>query len=99
MSAAFAALRDWWERVFDPALRRTALLAIAMLKRDEAIHYLLAVVSEGATMHARDALQALSLYRHDDKLRAQVEAALSKREDRSLQKFLAETFDDSADDA
>ena len=39
--AALPLLRDWWERTFDATLRRTALLAIAMLKSDEAIAYLI----------------------------------------------------------
>jgi hypothetical protein len=97
VAEAFPALRDWWQRTFDPARRRTALLAVAMLKRDEAIQYLLEQVAEAAPMHARDALRALAIYRHDGKLRAQVEAALARREDAALRAFFVEAFDESGD--
>ena len=59
-------------------LRRSALLAIAMLKHDEAIQYLLAHVADSAPLHAREAIRALAVYRHDPRLRAQVEAALER---------------------
>ncbi|HSP96440.1 MAG TPA: HEAT repeat domain-containing protein [Candidatus Dormibacteraeota bacterium] len=82
--AALPLLRDWWERTFDVTLRRTALLAIAMLKSDEAIAYLVGHVGESAAQHAAAAIEALALYRHDPRLRAQVEAALERRGDRAL---------------
>jgi HEAT repeats len=97
LEAAFPVLRDWWERTFDPARRRTAMLAIAMLKRDEAIEYLLSHVAQSPPIHARDAIQALAVYRHDGKLRAQVEAALATRKDTSLVEPFAKAFDDSRD--
>lgn len=81
---AFPILKEWWERTFDAGLRRTALLAIAMLKHDEAIQYLLSQVAEAAPVHARAAIGALAVYRHDARLRAEVEAALGRRDDESL---------------
>jgi HEAT repeat protein len=95
LEAAFTILRDCWERHFHPTLRRSTLLAIAMLKRDEPIDYLLTHVAESAPMHARDALQALAIYRHDPKLRSQVEAALSRREDRALRDVFEKTFEEA----
>jgi len=81
LRAALPLLTAWWEGTFDPALRRTALLAIAMLKDDAALAYLLAHVADSPAVHARAALEALAIYRHDPRLRAQVEAALARRED------------------
>jgi HEAT repeat protein len=92
LETAFPVLKEWWERRFHPSLRRSALLAIAMLKQDEAIDYLLTHVSEAAPIHARDALQALAVYRHDPKLRRQIEQALSRREDTSLRDVFAKAF-------
>jgi HEAT repeat protein len=94
---AFPVLKEWWGRKFDPALRRTALLALAMLKCDEAIDFLLSHAEEAPPIHARDALHALSLYRHDGKLRAQVEAVLTRRGDESLREFFVQAFDESSD--
>ena len=93
LRAALPALTGWWERTFNPVLRRSALLAIAMLKHDDAIAYLLAHVGESAPIHARDAVQALGLYRHDARLRAQVAAAVERRGDASIQAAFAAAFD------
>ena len=89
LAGALPLLRAWWENTFDPTLRRSALLAIAMLKRDEAIDYLLEHVAESAPQHASAAIEALALYRHDPRLRAQVEAALGRRTDQAVHR----TFD------
>lgn len=90
---AFAVLEAWWERTFDPTLRRSALLAVAMLKQDEAIEFLLSLVREGPVLHARGAIQALAVYRHDPKLRARVEAALGARDDATIRETFTESFD------
>jgi HEAT repeats len=57
---AFALLRDWLPQAGRRGLTRTAFVAIASLRRDEAIELLLAVVREHPPAAARDALQALS---------------------------------------
>lgn len=92
LEAAFPVLRECWERHFHPTLRRTVLLAIAMLKRDEPLGYLLSHVAESAPPHARDALQALAVYRHDPKLRAQAEQALQHRSETSLRETFEKAF-------
>jgi hypothetical protein len=55
---ALAILGGFWERTIDVALRRAALLAVAMLKHDEAIDYLLGHVRDSAPLHAREAIRA-----------------------------------------
>lgn len=90
---ALAVLSGWWERTFDVALRRSALLAIAMLKHDEALRYLLDHVAESAPMHAREAVRALAVYRHDARLRGQVESALQQRGDATLLRDFEKLFE------
>lgn len=92
LEAAFPVLKEWWERRFDPTLRRSALLAIAMLKQDVAIDYLLSVVAEAAPPHGRDALQALAVYRHDPKLARRVDEAVRRREDGALRDVFEKVF-------
>lgn len=92
LPGALPLLRTWWENTFDPTLRRSALLAIAMLKRDEAIDYLLEHVAESAAQHASAAIEALALYRHDPRLRAQVEAALGRRTDQAVHRTFDSAF-------
>jgi HEAT repeat protein len=91
---ALPVLRAWWDRTPDVDLRRTALLAIAMLRHDEAIAFLLSQVAEGRGPDARDAVAALGTYRHDDGLRARVEAAVERRSDIDLRPAFAHSFRD-----
>lgn len=90
---AFAVLKSWTERIGDPALRRSGLLAIAMLKLDESIGYLLAMVAEAEPLQAREAITALAIYRYDETLRKQVGDAVGTRKDKSLRPFFKETFE------
>jgi HEAT repeat protein len=89
---AFEVLREWWQRMVSPELRRTALLAIAMLRRDQPLEFLLSLVADGNGMDARDAVAALGLYRHDDTLRERVAAIIKSRTDVDLRDALAEVF-------
>jgi len=79
--AAFPILRDWWQHTHHPELRQTALLAIAMLRRDAAIAWLLDLLANGAPKDAKGALEALELYQHDRALWSQVQARLNHRPD------------------
>jgi hypothetical protein len=92
LQAAFAVLRAWWEGTADNGLRRTALLAIAMLKHDVAIEFLLSLVAEAVGPTARDAIAALALYRHDDALAARVRRAAAARDDVDLRSAIAKSF-------
>jgi len=79
LPAALAHLTTWWERTLDRERRRSALLAVALLKSDASITYLLAHVAESAVPHAIDAVNALAVYRHDPRLREQLTAAVDAR--------------------
>lgn len=89
---AFGALRQWWERTTHPEVRRTALLAIAMLKYDQAIDFLLSLIADAPGPTARDAIKALGLYRHDDALRRRVCEVAEKREGADLRAAITEAF-------
>jgi HEAT repeat protein len=93
LEPAFTALRQWWERTPEPGLRRTALLAIAMSKRDAAIDFLLNLIAEGDGPSARDAVAALAMYRHDDALAGRVREA-ARRADVDLRQALRDAFGD-----
>jgi hypothetical protein len=76
---ALPVLQDWWRQTTHPDLRKTALFAIATLRRDGAIQFLLNLLREGSTRDAEDALQALEIYRSDGFLWPQVEEILNTR--------------------
>ena len=79
LPAAFAPLRHWWERSRDPEQRKTALLAIAMLRYNEPLDFLLSLIAEGSTQDAKDAIAALSLYQQDEVLWQRVRQAVEQR--------------------
>lgn len=62
---ALGSLQNWWQGVQDPELRITGLLAMAMLRTDEAFQFLLALVADGSDQTAQEAIQALEIYRQD----------------------------------
>ncbi|PSN17387.1 hypothetical protein C7271_17985 [filamentous cyanobacterium CCP5] len=78
---ALLLLQAWWQRTTHPELRQTGLLAIASLRRDEALEFLLQLLREGSAKDARAALAALELYRSDDFLWPRVAAILEQRSD------------------
>ncbi|KAI9134338.1 HEAT repeat domain-containing protein [Acaryochloris sp. CCMEE 5410] len=63
--AALDPLQHWWQGIQDPELRITGLLAIAMLRTDEAFQFLLGLVADGSDKTAQEAIQALEIYRQD----------------------------------
>lgn len=91
---ALPLLCSWHERERDPELRSTALLAIAMLRFDEAFEFLLSLVADAPGPVARDAIAALGTYRHDDALGARVRDAALGRGDADLRSALREAFDE-----
>ncbi|MGV0025898.1 hypothetical protein [Phormidesmis priestleyi] len=81
---AFAILKTWWHQVKNSELRQTGLMAIAMLRQDDPLNFLLSIVTTGRLQDARDAIAALSLYRQDQKLWQRVCQAIEQRGDASL---------------
>jgi HEAT repeat protein len=92
LAEAFDVLRQWWERTPEPAQRRTALLAIAMLRRDVALDFLFSLVRDADGPTAREALAALGMYRHDEQIRQRVHDAVTQRRDIDLRSAFAKTF-------
>ncbi len=76
---AFAALHDAWEETSRASLRRTLLLAMAMLRQDEALEFLLARVENEGERTAADALAALGLYARDEAVRERVRKVVKRR--------------------
>lgn len=74
LSVALPLLLASWEEAGDPSVRRTILLALALLRSDAGVDALLTVLVEGSAADKQAALDALELYRHDDRIWARVEA-------------------------
>jgi len=89
---AFAVLRQWWERTAEIGLRRTALLAIAMLRRDQPLDFLYSLIAEAEGPTAREAIAALAMYRHDDAVRQRVQTLTAQRRDVDLHAAFTAAF-------
>jgi HEAT repeat protein len=91
--AAFGRLREAWEATARPELRRTLLLALAMLRKDEALEFLMTRLEEDAERGAADALAALVLYARDDSVRERIGKVLVKRKSERLQAVFEKQFE------
>lgn len=89
---AFASLKSWWERTSSAELRRIGLLAIAMMRDDEALAFVISVVASGRSMDAKDAIAALSIYQQDDELWQRVRHCVEQRQDASLIQAIAQNY-------
>lgn len=69
---AFVAIKRRWQQTRAAELRSSFLLAIATLRTEESIHFLLGQLERGNPQDARDALIALDIYRHTTDLWQQV---------------------------
>jgi hypothetical protein len=87
---ALPILRAWLEPARRRGLGRAALLAIASLRRDEAVDLLLSLARDGDPPAARDALAALASVGGGDTLCERAEAAIAARPE--LRDTLARAF-------
>jgi hypothetical protein len=82
--AAFPLLRKTWDETAQAERKRALLHAIALLRLDEAVEFLLARVAEDREAAAGDALAALALYGRDESVRKRVEEIVGKRSSAAL---------------
>ncbi|WP_421657953.1 HEAT repeat domain-containing protein [Leptothermofonsia sp. ETS-13] len=87
---AFEILQRWWERTNQAELRRAGLLAIALLRYEDALEFLLALIAEGRSRDAKDAIAALSIYQQDEILWQKVCKSVEERGEAGLQQALKE---------
>ena len=80
LESAFAVLREAVERTRAQTFRRTLLLAIGLLRRENAIEYLLDLVQNGEGQNSADATAALAMYEKDPILQERLDRARKARE-------------------
>lgn len=90
--SALPVLRSFYERSLGGEPARAALLAIAMLRSDESLAYLLALVTEGSGPQAREAIEALGLYSGDASLGERVRDAANANSGAELTRDLGRHF-------
>jgi len=92
LPAAFEVLREAWERGGLGEQRRTLLVAIAMLRIDPALEFLLSRLAEESGPVAADALAGLAFYAQDEAVLARVEGIIQERGDGALEAVFAREF-------
>ena len=85
---AFTSIKQQWQRTRSPELRERFLLAIATLRTEEAIAFLIGLLARGNAQDAQAALVALDIYRHTTDIWQQVAKAVQIRDDASLTAML-----------
>jgi hypothetical protein len=92
LAAAFPVLRRLWEETARPERKRTLLLAMAMLRLDEAFEFLYERLEQDSERTAANAVSALAIYSRDDAVRSRVEATIAKRKSAALKSEFEREF-------
>lgn len=92
LADALEALQTAYAAQIRRPLRKTFLLALAMLRRDDAIEFLIKCVDSEPENAALDAVSALSLYRSDETVTARVRSIVAKRDSEQLKRLCAEQW-------
>jgi HEAT repeat protein len=92
LPAAFDRLKEKWDNRAGAALKRVLLFAMAMIRSEAAIAFLISLLEDSNPQTARDSLTALAIYRDNEKIRRSVEDALSRRGDKNLIEALRREF-------
>jgi hypothetical protein len=85
LAAAFPLLQEAWHATSLSQMRNTLLLAMAMLRLDEAVEFLLTRLAEDGEKSAMGALAALALYGRDEVVRSRIQQILETRKSAALQ--------------
>jgi HEAT repeat protein len=93
LPGAFDALLNYFNKTLDTHSRRTAMIAIATLRQDQATDFLITQIKESPDSLATHAISALSIFRHDPNIKARILAAAGSRAKTTLKQALAEAFD------
>ncbi len=81
---AFAAIKRQWQRTRTAELRSSFLLAIATIRTEEAIDFLMGLLERGNHQDAVDAIAALEIYRHTTDIWQQTKQKVDIRGDADL---------------
>ena len=93
LCAAFEALKDKWNRTITGQTRRILLSAMAASRLDEAVAFLTSLVEDGSRQIATFTIEALAIYRSNDRVKQAIQGALLRRNDNSLLQFFEREFE------
>jgi HEAT repeat protein len=92
LPAALDLLKARCERTVGDPLRKTVLLAIAMIRSDAAIEFLLARLGECTPAMAKDVVSALALFRNNERVRGLAESVVARRNEKNVTEIFRQEF-------
>ena len=88
---AIAALQQKWPGA-EQTQRRALLMGLAVARDDAAFEFLFSLIESGVEKIAAEAIAALAMYRHDERIRSRVESLVERRKGTLLGRTLAAEF-------
>jgi hypothetical protein len=92
LPSALELLKARWEKTAGDPMRKVVLLAIAMVRSDAAIEFLLALLAECTPALAAEVIVAMAFFRNNERVRSQVERVVARRNERSLNEIFRQEF-------
>jgi hypothetical protein len=92
LDAAFAILAKAAQNQREPRIRKILMISIALLRRDDAMEFLLSAIAKEPEPAAVDAVEALAIYDRDESLVQRVRHAVEQRGSVKLRQALEKSF-------
>jgi hypothetical protein len=92
LPAAYKVLKDKWARTVLMPEKKVLMAAMAASKLDEAIAFLVSLVESAGTAVAAAAIEALSIYRHNERVSKSVRIAALARNDKAVVEAYRNSF-------
>jgi len=90
--AAIEALKSKWERCAQEPLRRALLTGLAVAREESAFDFLFSLVEDANEKTAGEAMSALALYRHDERIRSRVATLVAARKNKTIKQLFDAAF-------
>jgi len=91
-AAALEILKSRYAAGAGESRRRALLTGLALAREDSAFEFLFSLVETAPEKMAAEALSALAVYRHDDRIRGRATSLVASRKGKQLQQFFAAEF-------
>jgi HEAT repeat protein len=92
LPAAYLVLKEKWNRTVLMPVKRAVLAAMAALKLEEAIAFLISLVESANAETAAAAVEALCIYRHNERVSESVRTAVLTRKEKAIVEQYRESF-------
>jgi hypothetical protein len=92
LPAAYSVLKEKWNRTVLMPVKRALLAAMAALKLEEAIAFLISLVESANAETAAAAVEALCIYRHNERVSESVRTAALTRKEKAIVEEYRDSF-------